>query len=370
LLSDLDAPPPSHDRAELVGYRVTNRDAGLFDAGARMSLLRETADPVLRQAIEAVPAPPLELARQLPTVAYVGYIPPFYGDRRAWEEATRDLRTIEEAVGGLAAAFVASGDREHADSIVDLLARWAAEEALTGFHFSPTEPQAWFQLESTLFALGLSYAAVRPFVRDRAAERVGIEEWLTRASRRHLATEVVHTYWCWNNHYYRRALQAAAIGVVAGDHDLFRYGVNALHNALAELEPDGAFPREMTRRRLVVHYQNYALLYLVPLMQLVARQGYPVWDLAPAGRTIHDAVVRGLDLLADPRLARRYTSHEQDLSFTQHPMYFAWAEIYGALFPNSRIEDLVSPYRPVWSRTSIGAATLYFYEGASTSAAR
>jgi poly(beta-D-mannuronate) lyase len=368
LQDDVAATPPprlawlNRDRLDLAGYRVTNRDAGLFDARARVGFLQATTDPILRQAIDAAPAVPCEVARALPTLTYVGHIPRFYRDREAWREATRDLFAIEQAVAGLAAASVASGERRHADCLVDLLAKWAGLAALTQFDFTPFEPQAWFALEATLFAIGLSYAVVRPFVPDRAVETAGIEAWLARASRRHLAVKVLSYHW--NNHYYRRALHAAAIGVATGDDELFRYGVSAIHNALAELGPDGGFPRELSRGRRAVHYQNYALLYLVPIMELAARQGYPVWDLAPAGRTIHDAVGLAVELLAKPGLASRYTRREQDLSFMAQAQYFAWMEIYRARFHDSRIEDFVAPYRPVWSRASIGAATLYFYDPA------
>jgi poly(beta-D-mannuronate) lyase len=348
-------------RVDLAGYRVTDRDAGLFDAGARVAMLRETTDPVLSEAVAAAPAPPCEPARQLSMPPYLERIPRFYTDRQAWREATRDLRAIEEVVGRLAAAFVASGDRRHADCLVDLLAAWADRGALAGFHFAPREPQGWFQLEGLLFVLGLSYAVVRPFVRDRADETAAVETWLSRASRRHLAVEAVNRGYCWNNHFYRRGLQAAAIGVVAGDDELFRYGAAALHFALGELGSDGALPREMRRGPRVVHYQNYSLLYLVPIVELIERQGYPAWDLAPSGRTLHDAVDLALDLLADPRRARRYTRERQDLSFAAEERYFAWMEVYRARFGDARVEAAVAPYRPVWSRLSIGAATLYFY---------
>jgi poly(beta-D-mannuronate) lyase len=343
-------------------YRVTDRDAGLFDAGARVALLRTTADPVLRAAIESCAAPSPETVRELPVVTYVDRIPAFYGDRKGWRAATRDLRELEEVTGRLSAAFVASGDRAHADRLVDLLSRWAEADALSGFHYTRGQPQAWFQLEGTLIALGLAYAVVRPFMGARAGATEAIDDWLARVSLRQIAIEDPGTAYCWNNHYYRRALHAAAIGIVAGDDELFRYGVRAVHLALAELAPDGSLPREVARGDRVSHYQNYALLFLVPLMQLIARQGVPLWDLAPAGRTIQDAVDLALDLQTDPRVARRYTRKRQDVGFMSEPRYFSWMEIYQATCPEPRVEAAVAPRRPVWSRISGGAATLYFYE--------
>ena len=42
--------------------------------------------------------------------------------------------------------------------------------------------------------------------------------------------------------------------------------------------------------------------------------------------------------------------------------YFAWIEIALTRGQSPLLESVVRRYRPVWSRTSIGAATLYFYE--------
>jgi hypothetical protein len=97
-------------------------------------------------------------------------------------------------------------------------------------------------------------------------------------------------------------------------------------------------------------------------MQNVGRQDYPVWDLAPTGRTIHDAVALAAHLLTNPTLARRYTDEEQDLSFTAESGYFAWIEIYAARHPDARLHEVVASHRPVWSPSSVGAATLYFLQ--------
>ncbi len=42
---------------------------------------------------------------------------------------------------------------------------------------------------------------------------------------------------------------------------------------------EGAFPLEMERGRRATHYQNYALLYLIPIMEITARQGYDVYEM-------------------------------------------------------------------------------------------
>lgn len=300
---------PGKDRLRLEDYRVRNRDGALFDVRTRIALLGDTEDPHLHRAIAAALTTRREVARELPTITYVGYIPPFYGDREPWRRATRELVSIEHAVSALAAAFVASrGELSYAERLLDLLAAWASGGAFGGFHFTRAEWQAWFALEQTLFAIALSHAVIRPFVTvDRAAQREEIDIWLNRTSRLHLAVRSEDRNFGWNNHFYRRALHAVTLGVLTGDDDLFRYGVSAIYHALTELDADGALPREVQRGSRAVHYQNYA--FAVPDPDHAERGPAGLSSVGPcAHRTDHPR----------RRGARRAPPDEPDASAALH----------------------------------------------------
>ena len=321
---------------------MVDPDAGCFDVAARRAWLQTTSDPVLRQTRDRLG---LEVGCRdklaLPVIDHELRLPSFYRDQEAWREAIRPLFAFEDAVSDLAGAFVATGDRYFADCLLDLLGKWAAADALSRFHYTPDERQAWFNVEDMIFAAGLAYAVVRAQVADRAADKQRIDAWLGRVARNHFAVRGGRSSCC-NNHFYRRALYATVIGILNADDEMFRIGVSALLSALHEMGPRGELPREIARGARAVHYQNYALIYLVPIAQLIERQGYAAFDLQVDGRSLHDAVSFALDLLEDPSEIGDLAPRRQDLRFIEDDQYFAWMEIYLSRFADARMERWVA----------------------------
>lgn len=349
-------------RLDLDRFVVTDPSAGYFDVAARMQWLRETNDPVLRRGIDRLA---MEVGCRdklaLPIVDYQLRMPAFYTDNDAWRDAIRPLFAFEDAVSDLAGAFVASGDRYFADCLLDLLGAWAAADALTKFHYTPAERQAWFNIEDMLFAAGLAYAVVRDQVEGRGADKEQIDAWLARAAKNHLSIKGGPSSCC-NNHFYRRALYATVIGILNADDDLFRIGVTALYSAVNEIGERGELQREMRRGSRAVHYQNYALLYLVPIAELIERQGYAAYALDVNGRTLQDAVTFALEVLEDPAHLPDLASVTQDLRFMRDEQYFAWMEIYLGRFHEPRIQRWLAGRRPIYNRSAGGYLTLYFLE--------
>lgn len=347
---------------DLDRYVVVDPSAGYFDVTARRAWLQATADPLLRRTMDGLA---MEVGCRdklaLPVIDHELRLPSFYRDHTAWREAIRPLFAFEDALSDLAGAFVATGDRYFADCLLDLLGRWAAADALSQFHYTPAEPQAWFNIEDMLFAAGLGYAIVRDQTPDRVADKALIDAWLARIARNHLSISGGPSSCC-NNHFYRRALYATVIGVLTADDDLFRFGVKALLSALHEMGPRGEFPREMARDSRAVHYQNYALVYLIPIAELIERQGYAAYGLRVDGHTLHDAVAFALDLLSDPAQLGDLASATQDLEFIEDDQYFGWMEIWLARFADPRIERWLTARRPVLNRSAGGYLTLFFWD--------
>jgi poly(beta-D-mannuronate) lyase len=347
---------------DLDRYVVVDPSAGYFDVAARQAWLQATGEPILRHAIDRLR---IEVGCRdklaMPVIDHELRLPSFYEDQEAWREAIRPLFAFEDAVSHLAGAFVATGDRYFADCLLNLLGKWAAADALTEFHYTPEEPQAWFNVEDMLFAAGLAYAVVRDQVPGRAADKLRIDAWLERAARNHLAIPGGPSSCC-NNHFYRRALYATVIGIMGADDDLFRVGVKALMSALHEMGPSGELPREMAREGRAVHYQNYALLYLVPIAQLIERQGYAAYELRIDGRSLRDAVAFAMDILENPAEVADLVSPDQELGFIEDDQYFAWMEIYLSRFADPRLERWIAPRRPLYSRSAGGHLTLFFWD--------
>ena len=288
LVATLAAAPLGHGRAlfseaarealDLDDYVVTDPTAGYFDVEARRVFLAKTTDPVLRAQIVELGNVGCAGKLAIPVIAGELRLPSFYDEPDAWRAAIEPLFAFEDAVSALAGGFVTTGDPAFGGCLLDLLGQWAAADALMRFHHTEQDLQAWFNIEDMLFAAGLAYAVVRDELPGRAADKQGIDAWLARAAHNHLAIPGGPSSCC-NNHLYRRAFYATIIGVLADDDELFQVGVGALLSALHELTEEGAFPREIARGTRAAHYQNYALLYLVPIGQIIERQGYPAFDL-------------------------------------------------------------------------------------------
>ncbi|MEQ8816329.1 MAG: alginate lyase family protein [Thalassobaculum sp.] len=354
--------PAERSRLDLSGYTVTDPTAGFFDVGARRRWLRQASSPMIRAEVSGLSiGMSCRSALELPVINERFSLPGFYPQPDSWRLAAEPLFKFEDAISRLSGHYVVSGDDYYADCLSRMLDRWAEGEGFLHFEYKPVSPQAWFGVESSLFAAGFAYATVRDHVHATDPERARrIEAWLRKASERHISFKTTALSCC-NNHFYRRALHATIIGIVTDDDDLFRYGVSALYSALHEMNPDGSLPRELMRGSRLIHYQNYAVLYLVTIMELVERQGYPIYELEVGGHTIHDAVEFDLAALEDPEGVGRRTGTIQDLWFMEDPQYFGWMELYGNRFPSERIDRLARTRRPIYNRSAGGFLTLYFY---------
>ncbi|WP_447556353.1 alginate lyase family protein [Vreelandella sp. EE22] len=348
---------------DLSDYRVTDTNASYFDVEARIALLERTDSSILLQLRDKFSmGPSCRQKTNSEPITTRGAIPGFYPDRIAWELATGPLFAFEDSVSDLAGSFVASGDIYYGECLVHYLSRWAEAEAMTDFVYEPAQPQAWFASESMLFAAAMAYSIVRPFIDGLEEERADIEQWLQRLALEHSAVPGVAQQSCCNNHLYRRALYATMIGVLVEDNDLFRFGVGAIYSALHDMTEEGALPLEVNRGRRAIHYQNYALSYLIPNMQIIHRQGYDIFDLEYENSNIHEGVDYLFEILDDPEALGDYAPREQYTGFLRDPQYFTWMEIYLSHFDHQGMADLITRARPTYSRSAGGPVTLYFMD--------
>lgn len=346
-------------------YHVRDPLAGYFDLVERRQIMRELPDLVVTQArLRAMDAPNCQRVNEIPVQNQRITIPSFYEDNAGWWEAVKPFRDFEDAVSNLAAANLVSIDRRYAECLIDLLTRWADRDGLTEFNYSSEYKQGWFQVESTLFAIGHALAAVRPDVQHRSNDLKIIDDWLLRVGRSHFAIPGSPGGTCCNNHFYRRALYAAIIGVLTGDHQLFSSGMSAIHSALSEATSEGALPLEMARGELAGHYQNYSLMYLAMIAEIGARQGYSMWDMEIKGKSLHTLVDFNNRIMADANVVLKYSDvTEVSLRYREDMQYFAWYEIYLARFPNPQMEAWIARRRPLYNRSLGGHLTAYYYNG-------
>ena len=344
-------------------YRVQDPMAGYFDLAERRRVMRDMPSLGIIQArLRAMEYSDCQSGRTVPVQDQTITIPSFYGDNEGWRKAVTPFRNIEDAVSNLAAGNLVSPERGYADCLVDLLLRWARRDALAKFNFSTAYRQGWFQVESTLFAIGHAMAAIRPDILHRKDDLGTIDAWLLRIARSHFAIPGSPGGTCCNNHFYRRALYAAIVGVQTGDDALFQGGVGAIPLALSDSSSEGALLLEMKRGELSAHYQNFALMYLVMIAEIAERQGYPMWDMQIDGKSLHTLVAFNNKVIADPNTVLKYASAtEVSLRYQKDMQYFAWFEIYLSRFKNAQMEAWIATRRPMYNRSLGGHLTAYFY---------
>ncbi|WP_092842821.1 alginate lyase family protein [Modicisalibacter xianhensis] len=348
---------------DLSEYTVTDPDASYFDVHERMALLNQTDNALLlQQSAQLESGPSCRELLAIPPLDDQIRVPGFYPNPKEWRVVSRPMFQFEDTVAKLAGSYVASEDIYYAECLVKFLDHWATSDALMDFYFETSQPQAWFATESMIFAAAMAYSIVRPDIEGMDEEIAHVDDWLNRLAHQHADIPGLPENTCCNNHFYRRALYATSVGILTQDNELFRFGVSAIYSALSDLTPEGAFRLEMKRGRRASHYQNYALLYLIPNMQLIARQGYDIYDLEIDGHTIHDAVSFALDIFEDPTQLGDMAPQEQYRGFFQDDQYFSWMEIYQSRFDEPRIAKFLKPLRPVFNRGAGGYVTLYYMD--------
>jgi len=214
--------------------------------------------------------------------------------------------------------------------------------------------QAWFQVEWTLSAAGITESVLVNDSTLDSAQQHRVTAWLDTASRKDISFEKPGD--SGNNHHYWRALGATAIGVVASDDKLFRFGIHTYRQAIAEIDSSGAFPKEMARHENAIHYQGFALQPLIPIAQFATRQGVDLYAFQANGHTLLDAIVFFGRAVDDPGVIQPYTSDTQSRNFTSGD--FAAFAFYTARFggeglPSSIVNALEHPV----ASTRIGGNT-------------
>lgn len=348
----------------LSGYTVRDPMAGYFDREPRRALLRSTRDPVLLKARRRIEqkVPACNQALAIPVQDQYISLPSFYDENAKWRLAVAPFRDFEDAVSHLAAAHFLSGGTVYADCLLRLLTHWAERNALNDFSYNSRQKQGWYQVESTLFAIGFAIAVVRPDIPHREAELAFIHQWLVRVARKHFGKKGEPDGTCCNNHFYRRCVYAAIIGVLARDDSLFQNGVSAIYSALSHATPEGALPLEMARGELAAHYQNYAVMYLAMIAEIGERQGYPLWSLQIDGMSLHKLIEVNNRIIANPNYVTRFSRvPEVSLKYRKDDQYFSWFEMYLARFRNPQMETWIADRRPLYNRSLGGHMTAYFY---------
>ena len=334
---------------------ITNPHASFLDVPARQAALESTKDPLLLEAIKSLHscvATPLVPAPASPMDIPHHYVSGSSGPVNPAEAiATRVYSSFEQRITSGMNQYLATGNHAESTCALAQLDAWAQAQALLDYD---PRSQSWYQVEWTLGSAAITTSVLVNDPTLDPAQLHRVIAWLDAVSRKDITFE--RPGQDMNNHHYWRALAATAVGVVASDDKLFRFGIDAYKGAIDEIDPSGAFPREMARHENAIHYQGFALQPLMLIAEFASRQGIDLYAYQSHNRSIRDAIIFYGHAIADPSLIKPYTSDPQNDDF--HSGDFAAFNFYTARFgtdglPPSILDALQHPT----TETRIGGNT-------------
>ena len=330
-----------------LGQRVMDPKASVVDVASRQAALRSAAGPVAQAAIKGLQscaATPLVAAPAGRMKIPHHYLSGSNGPTNPAEaEATRVYATFERRITAGMNQYLATGSHAESACALAQLDAWAQARALLDYDRDESS-QAWYQVEWTLSSAGITDSVL---VNDSTLDPVQQQRviaWLRAAAQKDISFEKPGD--SNNNHHYWRALAATAIGIVSSDDKLYRFGIQAYVDAIAEIDSNGAFPKEMARHENAIHYQGFALQPLVLIAEFVTRQGIPIYSYKASGHTLRDAIVFFGRAVDDPSLVRPYTTDAQTTNFGSGdfaPFVFYAARFGVAGLPPSITDALQHP---------------------------
>jgi poly(beta-D-mannuronate) lyase len=340
--------------APLAHAQHLNPRASFLDVPARQSTLASTTNPLLLASIKSlhscvatplIPAPPVPM--DIPHHYLSGSSGPI---NPAEAIATRPYTAFEHRITDGMNQYLATGSHTEAQCALAQLDTWAQAHALLDY---PPRSQSWYQVEWTLGSAAITTSVLVNDPTLDPAQLHNVISWLDAVSRKDLTFEHPEDM---NNHHYWRALAAIATGVVASDDNLFRYGIDAYKDAIKEIDPAGAFPREMARHENAIHYQGFALTPLILIAEFASRQNIDLYAYQSHHRSLRDAILFYGRAVADPSLVKPYTSDPQNND--PHPNDFAAFNFYAARFPTDALPPSIAyALRHPTTETRIGGNT-------------
>ncbi len=340
-----------------LAQHITDPRASVVDVRSRQATLRSTTDPLLRAAIQGLRS----CVATTFVAAPVGRmnIPHHYLSgsngpiNPAEAVATHVYQMFEKRITAGMNQYLATGSHAESACALAQLDGWAQAHALLDYDRQEST-QAWYQVEWTLSSAGITGSVL---VNDSTLDPIQkkrVIAWLDAAAHKDLSFEKPGD--TNNNHHYWRALAATAVGVTASDNALFSFGIKTYQEAIAEIDANGAFPKEMARHENATHYQGFALEPLILIAQFAARQGIDLYGYQVHGHALRDAIIFFGRAVDDPALIKPYTTDAQTGHFGFGD--FAAFAFYAARFGTGGLPPaIVNALKNPTENTRIGGST-------------
>lgn len=322
--------------------------AGPYDVAARREAQGSTLLPF---ACRAIPSPVVDVSGEV-------FYRPGSGNSIVDEAARARDAAIAKPVNDYMAFVVRTADDYmrsrpadpvRAQCVLDWLDTWAKAGALLG----QANQQGRYLRNWTQADLAIAWLTIRDAPGLDRDAKARVTSWLTQLGQR--VNQDFRNSPDRNNHLYWAAVSAVSAASISNDRALFDWGIAAALSGLADIQPDGTLPRELSRREKALGYHVFAMQALVLVATFAARNGIDLWHE-------HDgALLRLGDLLVhalqDPSIMDQKAGYPQstaDLQGWPSKAALSWAEPYYAATRDPRLVPLLRAFRPAIGTTRNG----------------
>lgn len=264
-------------------------------------------------------------------------------------EVNAALKPVEEFISALsrmANDAMTEPNPAKADCVVQWLAAWADADALGSLDTMNVKLSVPARFAGMAIAL-LEVETVAPLDADK---RQKIVSWLTNQA---LATQSFFDNDApknasRNNLRAWAGLASAAIGRLDNNAQLLDWARSSFELVACQASPDGSLPLEMGRAARALNYQLHATAPLIVTAEILRPTGYDGY--AACGGKLRTIAGFSFAAAENPKLVQDITGKEQTLQTGEQqlePYMLAWVEPFLRANPDSRIDALVAPLRPL-----------------------
>ncbi len=276
----------------------------------------------------------------------------FYSDSRSsiidqekWKTyaaSSEPYRQLGQQIVDAADVYRTTGSRDAAECAIAHMEAAAKDEAFTG---KMSSSQAYYVQGWVIGAIAIAYLKVRDSGVILPEQKHDILTWIVNVVKR------TRTYYdtgrqkktgdSENNHLYWAGVEISAAGIVAGNRELFDWGIDAYRKGIKEIQSDGSIPQEMHRGQRALHYHLFALAPLVYLAEfgednhqnLYAERNYAIKKLA---------ILSTQGLVNNSFFVKASGASQDTPNGAPTAEEISWANIYVSRFPNPTISKLIA----------------------------
>nr|7XTF_A Chain A, Poly(Beta-D-mannuronate) lyase [Pandoraea apista] len=272
------------------------------------------------------------------------------------DAAVKPLNAFAAHVAKFADAYAKGADEAAGRCALTWLDAWARSGAMLGRMAHVNNDQSDYMRQWTHGAAAMAYLRTQALASEQ--QRTDIETWLKRLSAANLA------YWDnpkhkRNNHYYWTGVGIMATAVATRDDTLLNTAQGIYRAGIDAIEPDGRLPMEMARKRLALHFHDYATAPLVLMAEMARLQGED-WYTYRQG-ALERLAARVADGYRDPSWFNTQSGAVQETATPKASS--GWVEFYRLRSPDPMRFDAMHAAGPFQDPRMGGNLTLMAQEG-------